>query len=56
VRRGIRPGDRCQIVPETGVGDVHDDQVDAMAAAYDQLFPAEKQTVVQTLSMDLRRR
>jgi len=27
-----------------------------MAAAYDQLFPAEKQTVVQTLSMDLRRR
>ena len=34
----------------------HDDQVDAMAAAYDQLFPAEKQTVVQTLSVDLRRR
>jgi phage terminase large subunit-like protein len=45
-----------EVLAFTGVGDVHDDQVDAMAAAYDQLFPAEKQTVVQTLSMDLRRR
>ena len=45
-----------EVLAFTGVGDVHDDQVDAMAAAYDQLFPSEKQTVVQTLSMDLRRR
>jgi predicted phage terminase large subunit-like protein len=45
-----------EVLAFTGTGDLHDDQVDALAAAWDVLWPTEKQSVVQTLSMDLRRR
>ena len=45
-----------EILAFTGVGDVHDDQVDALAAAYDQLFPQVATPVAQVLNLDLRRR
>lgn len=45
-----------EILAFTGVGDLHDDQVDALAAAYDQLFPQVQTPVAQVLNLDLRRR
>jgi hypothetical protein len=45
-----------EILAFTGVGDVHDDQVDALAAAYDQLFPQVATPTAQVLNLDLRRR
>jgi predicted phage terminase large subunit-like protein len=45
-----------EILAFTGSGDIHDDQVDALAAAYDQLFPQVATPVAQVLNLDLRRR
>jgi predicted phage terminase large subunit-like protein len=45
-----------EVLAFTGVGDLHDDQVDALAAAYDQLFPQVATPVAQVLNLDLRRR
>jgi predicted phage terminase large subunit-like protein len=45
-----------EVLAFTGVGDIHDDQVDALAAAYDQLFPQVATPVAQVLNLDLRRR
>jgi predicted phage terminase large subunit-like protein len=45
-----------EVLAFTGVGDLHDDQVDALAAAYDQLFPQVATPTAQVLNLDLRRR
>jgi predicted phage terminase large subunit-like protein len=45
-----------EVLAFTGVGDIHDDQVDALAAAYDQLFPQVATPTAQVLNLDLRRR
>jgi predicted phage terminase large subunit-like protein len=45
-----------EVLAFTGAGDLHDDQVDALAAAYDQLFPQVATPVAQVLNLDLRRR
>jgi predicted phage terminase large subunit-like protein len=45
-----------EVLSFTGVADAHDDQVDALAAAYDVLYPQTTGGTVQRLTVDLRRR
>jgi predicted phage terminase large subunit-like protein len=45
-----------EVLAFTGIADAHDDQVDALAAAYDVLYPQTTGGTVQRLTVDLRRR